>query len=471
MNKSLLTIIGILSSLSLLFSPQNIPASSCLEFDQTERTIELSCGKANITDLYKAFGSSVVNSESPKVWILNANLRINDGATFYINSSDTSWLKINSTAGKAYNIISEGNLRIDSVKLTSWDTLTSNYAKIKNDGTEPRSFIRSEKGTGTLNITDSEVGYLGYNGSKSSGLSYYSGSGSKISNNRIHDLWNGFYSASIENIIIENNQFYNNIIYGIDPHSGTHDLVIRRNEVYNNGWHGIICSKHCYNIMIDSNRVYGNAQTGIILHGNTTNSTLTNNTVHNNKQDQISLQNSADNNQIYKNKLIGGVSGVEVAESSSNKIYENTIENAYYTILIHNGSSKNLFESNDIINANNYTLYIRDPNSSGNIFVKNRISGDPIIKILLINNTSTLINNTIGKIDTKYEITLLNGSGVVLRDNIIFPEEGFIISDSRYDPLPVSARLQDKKSALDAYLAYQDLTAMPAGGNRTDYPN
>ena len=235
MNKSLLIIIGILSSLSLLFSPQNIPASSCFEYHQAKRTIELSCDKANITDLYKAFGSSVIKSEFPKVWILNANLRIKDGATFYINSSDTNWLKINSTAGQSYNIISEGNLRIDSVKLTSWDTLTDNYAKIKNDGTAPRSFIRSEKGTGTLNITGSEIGYLGYNGSKSSGLSYYSGSGSKISNNRIHDLWNGFYSASTENIIIENNQFYNNIIYGIDPHSGTHDLVIRQNEVYNNG--------------------------------------------------------------------------------------------------------------------------------------------------------------------------------------------------------------------------------------------
>src|SRR6266487_878206 len=266
MNKLLLLITGIVSSLCLLLSSQDISAISCLEYDQAKRTIEISCGTANVTDLYNAFGSSIIKSEYQKVWVLNANVKIKDGSTFYINSTDTDWLKINSTSGNAYSIISQGNLRINSVKLTSWDTTANNYAKISNDGMEPRSYIRSEKGTGTLDVINSELGYLGYNGSKSSGLSYYSGSGSKISNNRIHDLWSGFYSASIENITIENNQFYNNIVFGIDYHSGTHDLVIRQNKVYNNGWHGIMGSRDCYKIMIDSNRVSGNAQTGIILH-------------------------------------------------------------------------------------------------------------------------------------------------------------------------------------------------------------
>jgi mannuronan 5-epimerase len=456
MNKLLSLITGILSSLSLLLSFQDIPATTCLEYQQAERTIEIRCGTASVSDLYNSFGPLIIKNESPKVWVLNANIRVRDDATFYINTTDTLWLKINSTATDAYSITSQGNLRIDSVKLTSWDTLTNNYTKISNDSTEPRGYIRHEKGTGTLDITNSELGYLGYNGSKSSGLSYYSGSGSIIYGNRIHDLWNGFYSASVENITIENNQFYNNIIYGIDPHSGAHDLIIRQNRVYNNGWHGIICSKHCYNIMIDSNRVSGNAQTGIILHGNTTNSALINNTVHDNKQDQISLQNSADNNSIYNNKLSGGNSGIEVAESSNNNIYNNTIKNAYYNILIHNGSSGNLFESNDIIDAHNYTLYSRDANTSGNIFVKNNISA-AIIKMLLINNTSMFINNTVGNMDTKYEFTLLNDSALVLRDNTMRVTEGVIKSDSGYEPLPLSARLQSKKSALDTYLGNQSL--------------
>ena len=458
MYRLLLLTTVILLSLILLLSFQYISATTCIEYQQDKRTVEISCGTANITDIYDALGSSVVNSEAPKVWVLNANVRVKDDATFYINSTDTIWLKINSTSENAYSIISQGNLRIDSTKLTSWDALADNYAKISSDGMKPRSYIRSEKGTGTLDITNSELGYLGFNGSKSSGLSYYSGSGSKITNNRIHDLWNGFYSASVENITIENNHFYDNVIYGIDPHSGTHDLVIRENRVYDNGWHGIICSKHCYNITVDSNIVSGNAQTGIILHGNTTNSTVTNNNVYDNKQDQISLQNLADNNRIYNNNLSGGISGIEVAESSNNNVYDNTIKNAYYGVLIHNGSSGNSFKSNDIVDARNYTLYARDSNTSGNIFLKNRISATPIIRMLLVNNTSTLLNNTIGNTDAKFELTLLRDSTIVLQNNIMLATDGIIRSDSRYEPLPLSAQLQSKKSALDIYLTNQNLT-------------
>jgi hypothetical protein len=126
--------------------------------------------------------------------------------------------------------------------------------------------------------------------------------------------------------------------------------------------------------------------------------------------------------------------------------------------LIHNGSSANLFNSTDIVDAHNYTLYTRDANTSGNIFLKNRISAAPIIRMLLINNTSTLINNTIGTIDTKFEFTLLSDSTLVLQNNIMLAAEGIIKSDSGYEPLPLSARQQSKKSALDIYLNNQNHT-------------
>ena len=41
--------------------------------------------------------SKVLNQTSPKNWFLNANISIAKGATLFINSSDTDWLKINST--------------------------------------------------------------------------------------------------------------------------------------------------------------------------------------------------------------------------------------------------------------------------------------------------------------------------------------------------------------------------------------
>ena len=105
----------------LLVYVQNVYTSSCFEYVPTKRLIEILCGSANITDLHNAFGPSLIKNESPGVWLLDASIKIKDGATFYINSTDTEWLKVNSTAGSAHNIIPQGNMRIDSIRLTSWD--------------------------------------------------------------------------------------------------------------------------------------------------------------------------------------------------------------------------------------------------------------------------------------------------------------------------------------------------------------
>ena len=53
---------------------------------------------------------------------------IEQGATLYINSTDTSWLKIAADGETAYSILVSGSLKIDSVKITSWNPNTNNYA-------------------------------------------------------------------------------------------------------------------------------------------------------------------------------------------------------------------------------------------------------------------------------------------------------------------------------------------------------
>jgi len=35
-------------------------------------------------------------------------------------------------------------------------------------------------------------------------------------------------------MVIEGNKFHDNYLYGIDPHTGTHDLIIKNNKVYDN---------------------------------------------------------------------------------------------------------------------------------------------------------------------------------------------------------------------------------------------
>ncbi len=120
------------------------------------------------------------------------------------------------------------------------------HTKSDYDTAEPMAFIRvSKDATGTTNITNSETVYMGYSCSRCSGLSYYGGEGSIIQGNDIHHLLNGYYSKSIGYMMIADNRFHDNYLYGIDPHTGSHEMSILRNIVYNNNASGIICSKHC----------------------------------------------------------------------------------------------------------------------------------------------------------------------------------------------------------------------------------
>ena len=378
----LLFLVLMLSSPLLVQKPSAYASKECINYDPSNNTIVISCGNANLTDVYNAISannSDILNKGPAKVWTLNANIKIENNTNFYINSSDTSWLKINSTfAGAVGNepnhILARGNLIIDSVKITSWDTNKNDYARA--NGTIPRSYILVNYGNGTTNITNSELAYLGYPHARSFGLTYYTGAGSIIKSNKIHDLQTGFYSDGFahgaHNITIEGNDFYNNTLQGIGPHSGSHHLTISNNTVHNNGREGIICSIDCYNIIIESNKVSNNTHDGIVLRDNVTKSTITNNIVHNNKENQIWLDKLANNNSVYTNNINGGINGIRVSDGTvNNRIINNTIRD-WSLSGIHNEGNKsdNYFAHNKLasaIIASNVTdkrneANLRDPN-------------------------------------------------------------------------------------------------------------
>jgi aldose sugar dehydrogenase len=364
--------------------------SSCIKFNAATRVITVACNSnnnkktsLNFTDVNNVLHDPKIlhREQSPlKIWFLNANLLIKNANKFYINSTDTDWLKINSTAGHAYTLESRGNLVIDSVKITSWDTIKHSYGNTDSEGTYPRSsiFLNANNNSlgATANITKSEIAYLGYKYPHSFGLTYYGGSGSIIQNSKIHHLWYGFYSdgSITHNITIENNKFYNNTLYGIDPHSKSHDLTIRNNSVYNNGRHGIICSTDCYNITIEMNKVFGNAQNGIMLYRNVTESVIRYNTVYDNKNDQISL-NYGHKNSIYDNNITNGEFGIRVSNQSSNNLVQgnnitNQTEYGFYAL---EGSAGNHVLRNTITNTSVYALYVQDPTTNNNVFAGNHL--------------------------------------------------------------------------------------------------
>ncbi len=88
----------------------------------------ITCTSANIVDIYNQINdNNILSRESTKenIWLLNAGLDIQRGATLYINSSDTDWLKIASDGINPNAIQVFGALKIDSVKITSWNPTTN----------------------------------------------------------------------------------------------------------------------------------------------------------------------------------------------------------------------------------------------------------------------------------------------------------------------------------------------------------
>jgi mannuronan 5-epimerase len=241
---------------------QYMESDSCITYDPAENTIRISCGFADLTSISNQLKNpDLLHKETTNgVWLLDAGIVIEQGATLYINSTDTSWLKIAADGETAHAITVLGSLKIDSIKITSWDPETNDYLKFEFDILPSREYEKSgidaiprpyilveEEATGTTDITNSEIAYLGYTcGGGCSGLTYYGGEGSIVKGNEIHHNRFGFYSKAVGGLILEGNHVHDNFMYGFDPHTGTHDMVIRNNTVHNHGAMGIICSVDCY---------------------------------------------------------------------------------------------------------------------------------------------------------------------------------------------------------------------------------
>jgi len=281
---------------------------------------------------------------SSGTWFLNANLVIAKGATFHIDSTDATWLKISSkvthSAGvtklaPAYWVDVHGSLKIDSVKITSWDPTANYYARTNGSRTgadvfilgAPRpSIVVENNATGTTDITNSEMAYLGFEQGKHNGGSglgyYYGGDGSMIKNNIIREVYFGLYTFGIGHMTVENNIIRNSGHYGLDPHTGTHDMIIRNNTIFNDNGSGIICSLNCYNILIENNKVHDNAENGIDFSRNMYNSIARNNVVYNEPSGVFFSQ--SHNNQIYNNTISKSGSDINVNSGSSNKLVSST---------------------------------------------------------------------------------------------------------------------------------------------------
>jgi parallel beta-helix repeat protein len=305
----------------------------CIDYDESENTIIINCN-ASFQDVIQTINDpQIIENTGNGEYILNANLEVADGVTFEMNSNEDGlqYLKIVGVNG----IIVNGRIEINGIIITSWDPQTESPVPQTTTGSIPRAFINLRESEGGF-VHNSEIAYLGYQEFGRRGFDLFGGPSHdlEIRGSKFHDMWFAFYSRGAYNITVDSNEYYNNIKYALDPHSGTHDMRITNNYLHHNPI-GAICSDRCFNILIEGNRVEHNTDHGIFFSRNMHDSIARNNYVSNNPSG-ITVSESP-NNQIYNNRIEGATSqGIRLfnppvpddALTENNLVYNNIISSS-----------------------------------------------------------------------------------------------------------------------------------------------
>ncbi len=354
-------------------------------YDEATNTIFVKQGGsvvnlARINLLLAPINKKLLEQIVPGEWILRANLYIGEDVTLILDSKEVTYLKLKSTDDSFVWLRSEnGSVLISNTKIFSWD-------EIKNtpdfDYENGRAYVTA-KNSGRMDILNSELAYLGYSGAPSRGgpfggsygVSWKIKSGALyermltgiVVNSRFHDNYFGAYTYGVTGMIFSENEFYDNIEYGLDPHDDSNNLLIENNKAYQNGNHGIIISRRCFN------------------------NNIVNNISHNNRLHGIMIDRDSNNNLVQGNIIYGNVDGIAIYESNRNIFIENKVQNNVRGIRLNEGSSENFFENNSV-NKNSRGVYIYNQ-AQKNTLINNGIVDNEIGITIKNANQNILLNN------------------------------------------------------------------------------
>ena len=304
----------------------------------------------------------IIDSKDPKqTFLVKKSIVVGDEARLNISGSKVLLQSFSHKDNLPSIIITYGRTDIANSTIVSW-----NPSEKRPDPNpyHPRSFLVAKDG-GIMNVYSSTIRYLGFSHagtatieSALAALNYYNTGKFVISNSALDHNFYGFYSNQASDFKIVKNEIYDQVGYGLDPHTGSRDFIIDSNHIYANGRQGIICSYKCLNATITNNIVEYNAE-GIGLHWLTDSSLIKNNTVKYNGEYGIFLKQECSNNIIEENTVVGNGKGIGILEGSSDNIIRANVlvgnilsEEQIYD----DGSgSGNTIEDNEVsINRNTY---------------------------------------------------------------------------------------------------------------------
>lgn len=282
------------------------------------RLIVVSEGVVDMPKVYQAVANEKYIERQGNEYLVHVPIFVRNGATLIIQGEDSS-LKLAKQSGTF--IAARGNVYIVNTKITGWDTdknAPSEYES-KSDFRPFIVFWSEAEGY----IAGSKIAYLGYESSKSYGVTYTThgvltraDSTLKrptgwVVDSYFEDIYYAFYSYEADDIAIVGNEYNNNVIYAIDPHDRSERLIIANNKTHNTRFkHGIILSREVNNSWVFGNETYENAGSGIMMDRASEHNVIANNISHHNNGDGISFYESSDNlswGNTYNDNEISGV--------------------------------------------------------------------------------------------------------------------------------------------------------------------
>jgi parallel beta-helix repeat protein len=346
-------------------------------FDRATNTIVVTGGeRVTLPGLVEVVSPDALREVSPGEWLLRADLVVRQGVTLHIASPEVRWLKLESSGPKFSSIKAMGgNIEITESCITSWDPGTDRVDSEPKDG---RSYVLARDGA-QMNIDRAELRFLGFGASESYGLSWRTnGTSGKIVNSVVSHNQFGLYSYGVDGLSVQNNEFHNNVVYGIDPHTDSKNLVIEGNIAHHNGKHGIILAEHCTNSVIRNNTVYKNGHHGIVLYLDSNSNFIEHNESFANESQGININQSSDNvvrnNKVYDN----GDSGMDITQSSRNNLIDSNESrgNEVDGLRVVTESTQTILRSNVLGENLRYGIYIAtdgDVEIGNNVVFSNRV--------------------------------------------------------------------------------------------------
>ncbi|SDG85611.1 poly(beta-D-mannuronate) C5 epimerase [Pseudomonas benzenivorans] len=282
-------------------------------------------------DIAKALPDSQFREVEPGVYLARLPIVVAQGATLQVGKQ-TRELRLSQERGVF--MVNDGKLFVTDTRLTAWREADNGPASFRTPD-EFRPFLVSWGGS-ELYISHSVVTSLGYNNSKSYGVSitqYTPGMHKRLQrseptgwliDSEFVDHWYGFYCYEAADVVVKGNTYRDNIVYGIDPHDRSHGLVIAENTVYGTRKkHGIIISREVNDSWIINNKSYANKLSGIVLDRNSVNNLVAYNEVYQNHADGITIYESS-NNLLWANKVLNNARhGIRLRNSTNVRLYEN----------------------------------------------------------------------------------------------------------------------------------------------------